>query len=113
MVLRLPRFGLADKARDRPSPHGIEALDHAVLFSSIFHSAHLDRAVGLLGRSRHLFLVGLSATLFRSAVEVMRRAAVPMTTRALVGKKPEATRHQAKVLQAPILAVLRDVVAGP
>ena len=51
-------------------------------------------------------------TLFRSAVDVMRRAAVPMTAReiadALVADKaPQATRKQAKDLQAAILAALR------
>jgi hypothetical protein len=48
-------------------------------------------------------------TLFRSAVDVMRRAAVPMTAReiadALVADKaPQATRKQAIDLQAAILA---------
>jgi hypothetical protein len=46
MALRFIRFRLSDKGRDRPFPHGIETLDHAVLFSSIFHSARVDRAVG-------------------------------------------------------------------
>src|ERR1700687_1495246 len=51
-------------------------------------------------------------TLFRSAVDVLRRAAVPMTAReiaeALVaGKAPQATRKQAIDLQAAILAALR------
>ena len=51
-------------------------------------------------------------TLFRSAVDVRRRAAVPMTTReiadALVADKaPQATRKQAIDLQAAILAALR------
>jgi hypothetical protein len=51
-------------------------------------------------------------TLFRSAVDVLRRAAVPMTTReiadALVADKaPQATRKQAIDLQAAIVAALR------
>src|SRR6202163_4840204 len=51
-------------------------------------------------------------TLFRSAVDVMRRAGTPMTAReiadALVADKaPEATRKQAIDLQAAILAALR------
>ena len=60
-------------------------------------------------------------TLARAVIDTLRRSAVPMTTREisdalLVGKKPEATRHQAMVLQAAILAALRarngTVVAG-
>jgi hypothetical protein len=51
-------------------------------------------------------------TLARAVIDTLRRAAVPMTTREisdalLAGKKPEATRHQAMVLQATILATLR------
>jgi hypothetical protein len=51
-------------------------------------------------------------TLARAVIDTLRRSEVPMTTREisdalLVGKKPEATRHQAMVLQAAILAVLR------
>src|SRR5712675_59502 len=51
-------------------------------------------------------------TLARAVIDTLRRSAVPMTTREiadalLVGKKPEATRHQAMVLQAAILAALR------
>jgi hypothetical protein len=51
-------------------------------------------------------------TLARAVIDTLRRAAVPMTTREiadvlLLGKKPEATRHQAIVLQAAILAILR------
>jgi hypothetical protein len=51
-------------------------------------------------------------TLARAVIDTLRRAAVPMTTREiagvlLLGKKPEATRHQAIVLQAAILATLR------
>ena len=51
-------------------------------------------------------------TLFRSAVDVMRRAGTPMTAReiadALVADKaPQATRKQAIDLQAAILAALR------
>jgi hypothetical protein len=50
-------------------------------------------------------------TLFRSAVDVMRRAQVPMTAREnsealIAGKDPEATRKQAIDLQAAILAAL-------
>jgi hypothetical protein len=46
-------------------------------------------------------------TLFRSAVDVMRRAGVPMTTREIAealiaGKAPQATHKQAKDLQAAI-----------
>jgi hypothetical protein len=51
-------------------------------------------------------------TLFRSAVDVLRRATAPMTAReiadALVADKaPQATRKQATDLQAAILAALR------
>jgi hypothetical protein len=51
-------------------------------------------------------------TLFRSAVDVMRRAGVPMTARqiadALIAEKaPQATRKQAIDIQAAILAALR------
>jgi hypothetical protein len=51
-------------------------------------------------------------TLFRSAVDVMRRAGTPMTAREIaealiVGKAPAATRKQAIDLQAAILAALR------
>jgi len=51
-------------------------------------------------------------TLFRSAVDVLRRASSPMTAReiadALIADKaPEATRKQAIDLQAAILAALR------
>jgi hypothetical protein len=51
-------------------------------------------------------------TLFRSAVDVLRRAAVPMTARKIAetliaGKAPEASRKQSKDLQAAILAALR------
>jgi hypothetical protein len=51
-------------------------------------------------------------TLFRSAVDVLRRAPAPMTARqiadALVADKaPQATRKQAIDLQAAILAALR------
>jgi hypothetical protein len=51
-------------------------------------------------------------TLYRSAVDVMRRAATPMTAReiadALIADKaPEATRKQAIDLQAAILVALR------
>src|SRR6202165_2540693 len=51
-------------------------------------------------------------TLFRSAVDVMRRAGVPMTAREIAdaliaGKAPQATRKQAMDVQAAILAALR------
>jgi hypothetical protein len=51
-------------------------------------------------------------TLFRSAIDVLRRATAPMTAReisdALIADKaPEATRKQAIDLQAAILAALR------
>jgi hypothetical protein len=51
-------------------------------------------------------------TLARAVIDTLRRSAAPMTTREiadalLVGKKPEATYHQAMVLQAAILAALR------
>jgi hypothetical protein len=51
-------------------------------------------------------------TLARSVVDALRRSGVPMTTREiadvlLAGKTPEATRKQAMILQAAILAVLR------
>jgi hypothetical protein len=60
-------------------------------------------------------------TLARAVIDTLRRSATPMTTREiadalLVGKKPEATRHQSMVLQSAILAVLRrragDSVVG-
>jgi hypothetical protein len=56
-------------------------------------------------------------TLARAVIDTLRRAAVPMTTREisdalLAGKSPEATRHQAMVLQAAILAVLRKRNGG-
>jgi hypothetical protein len=51
-------------------------------------------------------------TLFRSAVDVMRRAGTPMTARQIadaliVEKAPTATRKQAIDIQAAILAALR------
>jgi hypothetical protein len=51
-------------------------------------------------------------TLFRSAVDAMRRAGAPMTAREIAdaliaGKAPEANRKQSKDLQAAILAALR------
>jgi hypothetical protein len=51
-------------------------------------------------------------SLFKSAVDVMRRAAVPMTAREIADKlvadkAPEASRKQSKDLQAAILAALR------
>ena len=51
-------------------------------------------------------------TLFRSAVDVLRRAGAPMTAREIAetliaGKAPEATRKQAIDLQAAILAARR------
>jgi hypothetical protein len=57
-------------------------------------------------------------TLFRSAVDVLRRAAVPMTAREIAdaliaGKAPQATRKQAIDLQAAILAALRCGIYNP
>jgi hypothetical protein len=51
-------------------------------------------------------------TLYRSAVDVLRRAAGPMTARQisealLAGKTPTATRKQEEALQAALLAALR------
>jgi len=51
-------------------------------------------------------------TLYRSAVDVLRRAGSPMTAREisdalLVGKTPTATRKQEEALQAALLAALR------
>lgn len=51
-------------------------------------------------------------TMFRSAVDVMRRSGTPMTAReitdaVLEGKTPEPTRKQAMDVQAAILAALR------
>jgi hypothetical protein len=56
-------------------------------------------------------------TLFRSAVDVMRRAGVPMTAREIADrliadKAPQATRKQAIDLQAAILAALRKRDGG-
>jgi hypothetical protein len=56
-------------------------------------------------------------TLFRSAVDVLRRAGVPMTARqiadALIADKArQATRKQAMDLQAAILARYGSVMAG-
>jgi hypothetical protein len=56
-------------------------------------------------------------TLFRSAVDVMRRAGVPMTAReitdALIAEKaPTATRKQAIDIQAAILASMRKRDGG-
>jgi hypothetical protein len=56
-------------------------------------------------------------TLFRSAVDVMRRAGAPVTAReiaeALIADKaPKATRKQAIDLQAAILAALRKRDGG-
>ena len=56
-------------------------------------------------------------TLFRSAVDVLRRAAVPMTTREisdalLVGKRPEATPYQLEELRAAVFGVLRKRNGG-
>jgi hypothetical protein len=51
-------------------------------------------------------------TLFRSAIDVLRRTQAPMTAREIAdtligGKAPQATRKQAIDLQAAILAALR------
>jgi DNA-binding transcriptional ArsR family regulator len=56
-------------------------------------------------------------TLARAVIDALRRSVVPMTTREiadalLAGKNPEATRHQAMVLQAAILAILRRRSGG-
>jgi hypothetical protein len=56
-------------------------------------------------------------TLFRSALDVMRRATAPMTARQIAdaliaGKAPQATRKQAIDLQAAILAALRKRNGG-
>ena len=56
-------------------------------------------------------------TLYRSAVDVLRRAGTPMTTREIADtliadKAPQATRKQAKDLQAAILAGLRKRDGG-
>src|SRR5882757_4721270 len=56
-------------------------------------------------------------TLARAVIDTLRRSAMPMTTREiadalLAGKTPEATRHQAKTMQAAILAVLRKRNGG-
>jgi hypothetical protein len=51
-------------------------------------------------------------TLYRSAVDVLRRAGTPMTARQiadamLAGKTPEPTRKQVATVQAAVLAALR------
>jgi hypothetical protein len=56
-------------------------------------------------------------TLFRSAVDVLRRAAVPMTAREIAeamiaDRAPQATRKQAIDLQAAVLAALRKRNGG-
>ena len=56
-------------------------------------------------------------TLFRSAVDVMRRAGTPMTAKEIAAvliadKAPQATRKQAIDLQAAILAALRKRNGG-
>jgi hypothetical protein len=56
-------------------------------------------------------------TLFRSAVDVLRRAGTPMTARQIAAvliadKAPQATRKQAIDLQAAILAALRKRNGG-
>ena len=56
-------------------------------------------------------------TLFRSAVDLLRRAGTPMTARQIAdaliaGKAPQATRKQAIDLQAAILAALRKRNGG-
>src|ERR1700694_1993455 len=56
-------------------------------------------------------------TLFRSAVDVLRRSGAPMTAREIAdamvaGKAPQATRKQAIDLQAAILSALRKRTAG-
>jgi hypothetical protein len=56
-------------------------------------------------------------TLFRSAVDVLRRAGTPMTSRQiadalLAGKTPEPTRKQVADVQAAVLAALRKRNGG-
>jgi hypothetical protein len=56
-------------------------------------------------------------TLFRSAVDVLRRTEAPMTARQIAGaliadKAPQATRKQAIDLQAAILSALRKRNGG-
>jgi len=56
-------------------------------------------------------------TLYRSAVDVLRRAKAPMTAREIAdvliaGKAPQATRKQAIDLQAAILVALRKRNGG-
>jgi len=56
-------------------------------------------------------------TLFRSAIDVLRRVTVPMTAREIVealiaGKAPQATRKQTIDLQAAILVALRKRNGG-
>jgi hypothetical protein len=56
-------------------------------------------------------------TLFRSAVDVLRRAEAPMTARQIAesliaGKAPQATRKEALDLQAAILVALRKRNGG-
>jgi hypothetical protein len=56
-------------------------------------------------------------TLFRSAVEVLRRAGTPMTAREIadtlvVGQAPQASRKQAIDLQAAIQVALRKRNGG-
>jgi hypothetical protein len=56
-------------------------------------------------------------TLARAVIDTLRRSGAAMTTREnpdglLTGKSPEATRHQAMVLHAAILAVLRKRNGG-
>jgi hypothetical protein len=55
-------------------------------------------------------------TVFRSAVDVLRRAGTPMSAREIAdaliaGKAPQATRKQAIDLQAAILFALRNATA--
>jgi hypothetical protein len=51
-------------------------------------------------------------TLFRSAVEVLRRAGTPIAEALIAGKAPQATRKQAIDLQAAILVALRKRNGG-
>jgi len=76
---------------------------------SIYSRASTSPASPRSAKSNPWFKRG---TLFRSAVDVLRRSAVPMTAREIAetliaGKAPEASRKQSKDLQAAILAALR------
>jgi hypothetical protein len=59
------------QAFDRPFPHRVDVLEHAAVFTAVFRSAHLDRDVGALIRSRHLCLMGLSAAAWGAVMPAM------------------------------------------